>query len=368
MPTARRKCSELGCAEGSQDSTGPLGSPGSGPCRARDADGPGVLFCATLWGWWTGLSYHTQSNTPHLYPSLTLPKNAPIKMGSLCFCIFCSELFTLQRLFLSKKIWRNWPEVYKRQFYLKWCLSVALRFLECGRSVHASVGLSLFAYAANVRLHRYQAFYKCERGRESFLMKVKRRLAINFSMVRISPLNPPVVPRNIPRQILSQGTCHVPFPHGPRQVATAFGEWGLVGAQRLNREPDSSWKPPPVSSAPFCFSLCVSPIAWIYWNCFASEIHNHLHKCFTLRGTKANMFFSSVVQNPNAHPRPTSQDLAGFWDMLQLSIENISMKFDELHQLKANNWKQMDPHDKKVEHCRFCMLHLKPCTNTGQIK
>ncbi|MEE6464385.1 hypothetical protein FKM82_006246 [Ascaphus truei] len=51
--------------------------------------------------------------------------------------------------------------------------------------------------------------------------------------------------------------------------------------------------------------------------------------------------------NPNAHPRPTSQDLAGFWDMLQLSIENISMKFDELHQLKANNWKQMDPIDKK---------------------
>ncbi|XP_030743142.1 disks large-associated protein 1 isoform X1 [Echinops telfairi] len=72
--------------------------------------------------------------------------------------------------------------------------------------------------------------------------------------------------------------------------------------------------------------------------------------------------------NPNAHPRPTSQDLAGFWDMLQLSIENISMKFDELHQLKANNWKQMDPLDKKVEQCRFCMVHLKTCTNTGQFK
>ncbi|EPY73528.1 disks large-associated protein 1 isoform 2, partial [Camelus ferus] len=52
--------------------------------------------------------------------------------------------------------------------------------------------------------------------------------------------------------------------------------------------------------------------------------------------------------NLNAHPRPTYQDLAGFWDMLQLSIENISMKFDELHQLKANNWKQMDPLDKKT--------------------
>lgn len=47
--------------------------------------------------------------------------------------------------------------------------------------------------------------------------------------------------------------------------------------------------------------------------------------------------------NPNAHPRPNSQDLAGFWDMLQLSIENISLKFDELHQLKANNWKPLSP-------------------------
>nr|XP_055037903.1 disks large-associated protein 1 isoform X2 [Misgurnus anguillicaudatus] len=51
--------------------------------------------------------------------------------------------------------------------------------------------------------------------------------------------------------------------------------------------------------------------------------------------------------NPNAHPRPVSQDLAGFWDMLQLSIENISLKFDELHQLKANNWRVLDPPERK---------------------
>ena len=55
-----------------------------------------------------------------------------------------------------------------------------------------------------------------------------------------------------------------------------------------------------------------------------------------------------VSQRPNAHPRPTSQDLAGFWDMLQLSIENISLKFDELHQLKANNWRPLDPPEIKV--------------------
>ena len=28
-------------------------------------------------------------------------------------------------------------------------------------------------------------------------------------------------------------------------------------------------------------------------------------------------------------PRPTSQDLAGYWDMLQLSVQNVSMKFDQ---------------------------------------
>lgn len=51
--------------------------------------------------------------------------------------------------------------------------------------------------------------------------------------------------------------------------------------------------------------------------------------------------------NPKAHPRPVASDLAGFWDMLQLSIENISLKFDELHQLRANNWRPLDPPDRK---------------------
>ncbi|XP_061694958.1 disks large-associated protein 1 isoform X2 [Syngnathoides biaculeatus] len=51
--------------------------------------------------------------------------------------------------------------------------------------------------------------------------------------------------------------------------------------------------------------------------------------------------------NPHAHPRPVASDLAGFWDMLQLSIENISLKFDELHQLRANNWRPLDPPERK---------------------
>lgn len=37
--------------------------------------------------------------------------------------------------------------------------------------------------------------------------------------------------------------------------------------------------------------------------------------------------------------------------MLQLSIENISLKFDELHQLKANNWKPLTPPEIQVQTC-----------------
>ncbi|CAL8381163.1 unnamed protein product [Boreogadus saida] len=42
--------------------------------------------------------------------------------------------------------------------------------------------------------------------------------------------------------------------------------------------------------------------------------------------------------NVSANPRPSPQDLAGFWDLLQLSIEDISLKFDELYHLKSNDW------------------------------
>ncbi|XP_058499017.1 disks large-associated protein 4 isoform X2 [Solea solea] len=49
----------------------------------------------------------------------------------------------------------------------------------------------------------------------------------------------------------------------------------------------------------------------------------------------------------HANPQPTAQDLAGFWDLLQLSIEDISMKFDELYQLKANNWQIVETKKKE---------------------
>ncbi|XP_016313575.1 disks large-associated protein 4-like [Sinocyclocheilus anshuiensis] len=53
--------------------------------------------------------------------------------------------------------------------------------------------------------------------------------------------------------------------------------------------------------------------------------------------------------NVNANPRPTAQDLAGFWDLLQLSIEDISLKFDELYHLKSNDWKLQGDSPEKQE-------------------
>ena len=51
-------------------------------------------------------------------------------------------------------------------------------------------------------------------------------------------------------------------------------------------------------------------------------------------------------------PRPTSQDLAGFWDLLQLSIDDVTAKFDELQQIKSNQWQPVESPEKKVRPCR----------------
>ncbi|XP_027021417.2 disks large-associated protein 4 isoform X5 [Tachysurus fulvidraco] len=70
-----------------------------------------------------------------------------------------------------------------------------------------------------------------------------------------------------------------------------------------------------------------------------------------LMSQKFQQFRGLCEQNldVSAQPQPTAQDLAGFWDLLQLSIEDISTKFDELHLLKANDWKLPDSSSSKKE-------------------
>uniref|UniRef100_A0A8C4SPX8 Discs, large (Drosophila) homolog-associated protein 3 n=1 Tax=Erpetoichthys calabaricus TaxID=27687 RepID=A0A8C4SPX8_ERPCA len=56
---------------------------------------------------------------------------------------------------------------------------------------------------------------------------------------------------------------------------------------------------------------------------------------------KVQQFFRLCQQSmdPTVCPQPTLQDLAGFWDLLQLSIEDVRIKFQELQRLKDNGWK-----------------------------
>ncbi|XP_077191462.1 disks large-associated protein 4 isoform X2 [Paroedura picta] len=71
--------------------------------------------------------------------------------------------------------------------------------------------------------------------------------------------------------------------------------------------------------------------------------------------------------NPNSNPRPTAQDLAGFWDLLQLSIEDISMKFDELYHLKANGWQLAETPEKKEEKKAPPPVPKKPAKSKAQL-
>ncbi|XP_077367507.1 discs large associated protein 2b isoform X2 [Festucalex cinctus] len=63
-----------------------------------------------------------------------------------------------------------------------------------------------------------------------------------------------------------------------------------------------------------------------------------------LMSQKFQQFYWLCQQNldPSAMPRPTSQDLAGFWDLLQLSIEDVTAKFEELQQIKSNQWQVVE--------------------------
>lgn len=85
--------------------------------------------------------------------------------------------------------------------------------------------------------------------------------------------------------------------------------------------------------------------------CCGNEIWQHALPASVHAAESSREYSRSLLcafQDPSAMPRPTSQDLAGFWDLLQLSIEDVSMKFDELHQLKLNEWKIIESPERKV--------------------
>lgn len=55
---------------------------------------------------------------------------------------------------------------------------------------------------------------------------------------------------------------------------------------------------------------------------------------------------SCPTQDPSTYPQPSSQDLASFWDLLQLNVEDVRVKFQDLQRIKDSGWRL--PPEKKV--------------------
>ncbi|CAL8372523.1 unnamed protein product [Boreogadus saida] len=69
-------------------------------------------------------------------------------------------------------------------------------------------------------------------------------------------------------------------------------------------------------------------------------IRNAIGSAQMLMSQKVQQFFRLCQQSvdPSAYPQPTSQDLASFWDLLQLNIEDVRVKFQDLQRIKDSGW------------------------------
>ncbi|KAK7916115.1 hypothetical protein WMY93_011876 [Mugilogobius chulae] len=77
------------------------------------------------------------------------------------------------------------------------------------------------------------------------------------------------------------------------------------------------------------------------------KVRSAMDSAQILMSQKFQQFQGLCEQNldPQSSSRPSPQDLAGFWDLLQISIEDISLKFDELYHLKSNEWQPLERKD-----------------------
>ncbi|XP_039461065.1 disks large-associated protein 3 [Oreochromis aureus] len=78
-------------------------------------------------------------------------------------------------------------------------------------------------------------------------------------------------------------------------------------------------------------------------------IRNAVGSAQMLMSQKVQQFFRLCQQSvdPSAYPQPTTQDLAAFWDLLQLNIEDVRVKFQDLQRLKDSGWRL--PPEKKED-------------------
>ncbi|KAK2891622.1 disks large-associated protein 2 isoform X1 [Channa argus] len=160
-----------------------------------------------------------------------------------------------------------------------------------------------------------------------------------------TPAEPPS-----PRETTSETNWQLE-PPPPREKAASSGESGRASPS-LRR--DGSWFMQLLhAETKRMESWCKEMEAEAEENDLSEEILGKIRSAVgsaqLLMSQKFQQFYWLCQQNldPSAMPRPTSQDLAGFWDLLQLSIDDVTMKFDQLQQIKNNNWRPVDSPEKK---------------------
>ncbi|XP_078797175.1 disks large-associated protein 2 isoform X9 [Oryzias latipes] len=161
-----------------------------------------------------------------------------------------------------------------------------------------------------------------------------------------TPAEPPS-----PRETTSENTWQLE-PPSPRESNSSPGESGRVSPS-LRR--DGSWFMQLLhNETKKMEGWCKEMEAEAEENDLSEEILGKIRSAVgsaqLLMSQKFQQFYWLCQQNldPSAMPRPTSQDLAGFWDLLQLSIDDVSIKFDQLQQIKNNGWRPVDSPEKKT--------------------
>jgi hypothetical protein len=54
------------------------------------------------------------------------------------------------------------------------------------------------------------------------------------------------------------------------------------------------------------------------------------------------LFWSQQAQNSEEPFPTTSEDLAGFWDMVMLQVEHVNRLFEEIRTLRAADWVEVN--------------------------
>ncbi|KAJ7988905.1 hypothetical protein DPEC_G00314030 [Dallia pectoralis] len=151
-----------------------------------------------------------------------------------------------------------------------------------------------------------------------------------------TPTEPPS-----PQQTSSETTWQLETP-SPRESAVSPGESGRASPDQRR---DGSWFMQMLhTETKKMEGWCKEMEAEAEENDLSEDILGKIRSAVgsaqLLMSQKFQQFYWLCQQNldPSAMPRPTSQDLAGFWDLLQLSIDVVSAKFDELQQIKSNDW------------------------------